>query len=165
VEFIKGLCGATLDNDPIPLDVHERLRSPIAEPPQINKVLRLCLDVYLATINGSQVSYDNVCTALKRFSPDTCTLSHDQLKCKVTELTGVIPLMTDMCPNSCVAFAGPFAELYMCPECSVAHYETITRGKRLVSVPRKQALTIPVGLQIQVQYRSPEGTWNMGHRN
>ena len=24
-------------------------------------------------------------------------------------------------------------------------------------------LTIPVGPQIQVQYRSPEGAWNMGH--
>ncbi|KAH8978158.1 hypothetical protein EDB92DRAFT_1769424, partial [Lactarius akahatsu] len=30
---------------------------------------------------------------------------------------------------------------------------------------RKQALTIPVGPQIQAQYRSPEGAWNMGHRN
>ena len=33
----------------------------------------------------------------------------------------------------------------------------------LVSVPCKQALTIPVGPQIQAQYRSPVGAWNMGH--
>ena len=30
-------------------------------------------------------------------------------------------------------------------------------------MPCKQAITIPVRPQIQGQYRSPEGTWNMGH--
>ncbi len=38
----------------------------------------------------------------------------------ITELTGVIPIMTDMCYKSCVAFAGPFSELRACPECYVA---------------------------------------------
>ncbi|KAH9053635.1 hypothetical protein EDB87DRAFT_1545318, partial [Lactarius vividus] len=155
VDFIKGLCSATLDNDCIPIDVRERLQSPISEPLLIDRSLRLCLDLYLATTTtGSQASYTDVCKALKRYSPNMDTLSYDQFKRKITELTGVVSVMTDMCYNSCVAFTGPFSGLRTCPECSEARYETITRGKKLVLVPRKQALTIPVGPQIQAQYRS-----------
>ena len=167
VEFIDNLRAATLENDPIPFDVRERLKSPISEPLHIDNVLRYCLDVYLATTgtNGSETSYDDVCKALKRLSPGVSTLlSHDQLKRKIAELTGVVPMMTDMCSNSCVAFAGPYADLRTCPECSADRYEIITRRKRQISVPCRQALTIPIGPQIQAQYRSPESAWNMGHR-
>ncbi|KAH9039245.1 hypothetical protein EDB85DRAFT_2141193 [Lactarius pseudohatsudake] len=66
--------------------------------------------------------------------------------------TPVVPIMTDMCHNSCMAFSGLFSELCTCPECSAVRYESVTRGKHVVSVPRKQALTIPVGPQIQAQY-------------
>ena len=72
--------------------------------------------------------------------------------------------MTDMCYKSCVAFTRPFLELCACPECSLARYETVTQGNKLVPIPRKQALTIPVGPQIQAQFRSRESAWNMGHR-
>ena len=81
MEFIKGLHDATLDNDPIPFDIHERLGSPITKPLQIDKLLRFCLDVYLVTTNESEASYDNVCAALNRLSPDIGTpLSSNQLK-------------------------------------------------------------------------------------
>ena len=83
---------------------------------------------------------------------------------KLVDLTGVIPVMTDMCFDLCVAFTGPFSELRTCPECSSAWYETVMQGNRRVSVPHKQALTIPVGPQIQAQYWSHEGMWNMGHQ-
>ena len=166
VEFIDNLRAATLENDPIPFDVCERLKSPISEPLHIDNVLRYCLDVYLVTTgtNGSEASYEDVCKALKCLSPGIDTLLlHDQLKQKIAELTGVVPLMTNMCSNSCVAFAGPYAELRTCFECSAEHYETITQRKKQISVPCRQALTIPIGPQIQAQYRSPKSAWNMGH--
>ena len=72
--------------------------------------------------------------------------------------------MTDMCFDLCVAFMGPFSELCAWTECSSAQYETVMQGNRHVSVPCKQALTISVGPQIQAQYQSHKGTWNMGHR-
>ena len=149
-----NLRAATLENDPIPFDVCERLKSPISEPLHIDNVLRYCLDIYLATTgtNGSEASYEDVCKALKCLSPGIDTLlSHDQLKQKIAELTGVVPLMTDMCSNSCVAFAGPYDELRTCPECSAERYETITRRKKQISVPCRQALTIPIRPQIQAQ--------------
>jgi hypothetical protein len=72
--------------------------------------------------------------------------------------------MTDMCYDSCVVFTGPYSELHACPLCSEPRFETVSRGNKRVSVPRKQALMIPIGLQIQAQYQSPESAWNMGHR-
>lgn len=95
-KFIDGLHAVTLDNSPIPFDVCERLRSPITEPLHIDKVLCYCLDVYLATTgtHGSEATYDDICAALKCLSPNIADiLLHDQLKWKIAELTGVVPIM------------------------------------------------------------------------
>jgi hypothetical protein len=40
-EFINQIRLTSLDNDPIPLDAHERLRSPTMEPPYIDADLRM----------------------------------------------------------------------------------------------------------------------------
>ena len=126
----------------------------------------MCLDLYLATTNRSQATYTDVCTAIKRFSPYAELLSHEQFTRKLTELRGVVPIMTDMCSNSCVAYMGPFAELQTCPICSAARYETVTGGQKVVSVPSKEALTIPVGPQIlyKPNIGSPKvyGIWDTG---
>ncbi len=58
----------------------------------------------------------------------------------------MIPVMTDMCYESCVAFAGPFLELHMCPECSLVQYETVTQGNKLMPVPQKQVCYIMAGM-------------------
>ena len=162
--FVDRLRMASLDNDAIPPDIRERLRSPPTALPAIDADLRMCIEIFLGTTNGSQSTYETVCQAIRRRSPEIQTLSYEQMRRKLVDLTGVIPVMTDMCFDSCVAFTGPFSELRACPECSSARYETVMQGNRRVSVPRKQALTIPVGPQIQAQYRSHEGAWNMGHR-
>ena len=162
--FVDCLHMASLDNDAIPPDVRERLRSPPTALPAIDADLCMCIEIFLGTTNGSQSMYETVCRAIRWRSPEIQTLSYKQMRRKLVDLTGVIPVMTDMCFDLCVAFTGPFSELRTCPECSSAWYETVMQGNRRVSVPRKQALTIPVGPQIQAQYRSHEGAWNMGHR-
>jgi hypothetical protein len=164
MEFIRGLWQASLDNNPISADVRECLRSPISELVSIDKDLRLSIDGFLLSINSSHATYDSFCTAVRRFSPDAEPLSNNHLKQMLADLTGVVSVMTDMCYASCVTFCGPFSDLCTCPECSAPRYETVRQGNKLVTVPRKQALTIPVGLQIQAQYWSPEGAWNMAHR-
>jgi hypothetical protein len=142
---------------------HDRLQSPILEAPDIDADLHMCINIFVQTINGSQATYDGVCKAVKWRSPEIETLTYDQMWHKLSDLTGVFPVMTDMCDCSCVAFTGPFSKLRSCPVCSSDRYETVMQDNKLVSVPRKQALMIPVGPQIQAQYRSPESTWNMGH--
>jgi hypothetical protein len=87
------------------------------------------------------------------------------MKQKLAKLTGVVPVMTDMCFDTCIAFAGLYLELCVCPECHKPRFKTVTQGNKHVSVPCRQALTIPIGLQIQAQYRSRKSAWNMGHRN
>ena len=111
VEFIKGLEGASLDNDPVPDEVWEQLQSPPTTFPHIDDDLRMCLGIFLETVNGSQASYDGVCRFIKQQYPDAQTSTYDQMKRRLAELTGVIPLMTDMCNDSCVAFTGPYSDL------------------------------------------------------
>jgi hypothetical protein len=117
VDFIKGIEGASLDNDPLPGDVQERLRSPSTTPPLVDTDLQMCLGIFLETTNGSQATYNGVCQFIKQPYPDANTSSYDQMKRKLAELTGVVPVMTDMCFDTCVAFAGPYLELRTCPEC------------------------------------------------
>src|SRR6266702_4697329 len=93
--FIDGLSGASLDNDPIPADVRERLRSPFTEPISIDRDLRLSLKLFLGTIPGSQASYESVCSAVREHTPGTQTLSYDRIKRTITELTGVVPVCYD----------------------------------------------------------------------
>ena len=112
---------ASLDNDAIPPDVRERLRSPPTALPAIDADLRMCIEVFLGTTNGSQSTYETVCRAIRRCSPEIQTLSYEQMRRKLIDLTGVIPVMTDMCFDLCVAFMGPFSELHTCyvrVECS-----------------------------------------------
>ncbi|SRR6266702_1754389 len=79
-DFIDGLSGASLDNDPIPADVREHLQSPFTEPISIDRDLRLSLKLFLGTIPGSQVSYESVCSAVREYTPGGQTLSYNRIK-------------------------------------------------------------------------------------
>ncbi|KAF8223729.1 hypothetical protein L208DRAFT_995430, partial [Tricholoma matsutake] len=49
--------------------------------------------------------------------PDDEIPSYDQIKCCIAEITGVMPIVDDICKNSCIAYTGPLAKLDECPEC------------------------------------------------
>ncbi|KAF9488108.1 hypothetical protein BDN71DRAFT_1485158 [Pleurotus eryngii] len=55
-----------------------------------------------------------------------------------------------MCPNSCVAYTGPFAKLTNCPKCGGPCYDTHT-GK-----PRQHFYTIPLAPYLQVLRQETE---------
>jgi hypothetical protein len=130
----------------------------------LDKDLRLCLDIFLATTSGSEEAYTNTLAAFKCHSPKVVILSHAQIKLRIQELTGILPVMTDMCVNSCIAFTGPFGNHTNCPVCQEARYKKVIQRHKLSLRPRKQFLTIPVGPQIQAQWRSEKGAYDMGHR-
>ncbi|KAI0317687.1 hypothetical protein OF83DRAFT_1058225, partial [Amylostereum chailletii] len=69
-----------------------------------------------------------------------------------------------MCPNTCVAFTGPFKDRETCPICLESRYDLALLAKGVRS-PRQQFNTFPVGPQLQAQYRSPESATEMGHRD
>ncbi|TFK31192.1 hypothetical protein BDQ12DRAFT_619331 [Crucibulum laeve] len=60
-----------------------------------------------------------------------------------------------MCPNSCVAYTGPFSELDKCPICKEDQYNAKGSWQYFT--------TIPLGPQLQALWRSPESAHKMSH--
>ena len=144
----------------------EQLRNPPQEPVDIScPDLRLALDLFLATTNSSQETYTSIRKAIFRhFGVEI--LSYDQIKRRVAELSGVIPVASDMCINSCLAYTGPFAELDTCPTCGEPRYDPIqlaaSGGKKQVA--RQQFHTIPIGPQLQALWRDADSALNLRYR-
>jgi len=92
--------------------------------------------------------------------------SYYQVKKRTVELSGVQPVVLDMCINSCVGFTGPFFHHLHCPECGESRYDAAllqdTQG--VVRKPRKQFSTILLGPQLQALYRDPEKANEMDYR-
>ena len=72
--------------------------------------------------------------------------------------------MTDMCVDGCIAFTGPFLDLDACPECKEARYHPQSNPRKPRKA-RKQFSTIPLGLQLQAQWKSHSGAKRMHYRN
>ncbi|TFY57813.1 hypothetical protein EVG20_g8395 [Dentipellis fragilis] len=166
-EFISALRDASLDNDPLPADVLDRLRHPPQQPPDFSDpALRLSIKIHLALTNGSQESYNLVREALHdelQFD----LLSFSQVKSQIAELSGVIPIVQHMCVNTCVAFTGPFADRDTCPICQEPRYDQhklhTSRGR--VKSPRQVFHTMPLGPQLQARRRHPEMAEKMQYRD
>ncbi|KAF8546051.1 hypothetical protein OG21DRAFT_1427996, partial [Imleria badia] len=68
-----------------------------------------------------------------------------------------------MCPNTCLAFTGPFGDLDECPLCQASQWNQVklqgTGGR--VKVLAQQFTTIPVGPQLQARNRSSASARSM----
>ena len=151
VQFIHLLENACLDNDPLPDHIRDCLCHPTSGIQSLDDPdLRLSIDLYLATGNASEETYRAARNAILRRFPDVNILSYEKVKQKIEELTGVISIVTDMCPKSCLAYTGPFADLEHCPLCHAPRYDQVilasSKGKR--KVPLHQFHTMPVGPQL-----------------
>jgi len=98
---------------------------------------------FLSTTNASQATYNGFRDACQACYPGDPFLSFDQMKHKVEMITGVVPLIYDMCINTCAAFTGPFSSLQACLLCSEPWYHLGTRDAC------QQFLTIPIRPIIQ----------------
>lgn len=163
IKFVNALKNASLDSEHERLDpdVLDRLRKPegsclVVDDPD----LRLSLDLFLSVTTASEDTYSSARTAFLRRHPDDEILSYYQVKRLVEDLSGIIPIIHDMCINSCVGYTGPFAELECCPHCGQSRYET-KHGKK---VSRKQFSTFPIGPQLQALFRSEDGARSMRYR-
>jgi len=92
---------------------------------------------------------------------------YNQIRRRVAQLSGVIPLTFDMCINSCLAYTGPLSNLKACPECGENHYNAAQRaasgGKKLV--PCQVFHTMPIGPQLQALWRNPDTAISMHYRD
>ncbi len=88
------------------------------------------------------------------------------VKERIKEITGVYPLMHDMCPNTCMAYTGPFSELDSCTKCSTPRYnpEVLATSGGIRKFLNIGFVTLPIGPQLQAIWRTPEGARNMRYR-
>lgn len=137
------------------------LVNPPEHPLELDEVedrdLLLCLWLFLMQHTASQETYNASIDAIKIAHPDSNLLSYNQVKHRMAHFTGIKPIVNDMCPNSCMAYTGPFSEHETCPCCKEARYDPITR------VPGQWFSTIPIGPQIQARKRQRQSADNMDY--
>ncbi|KAJ7758457.1 hypothetical protein DFH07DRAFT_958303 [Mycena maculata] len=157
LDYIKCIQEATFENGGLEIDCVERLRDPIQEPIDISDPdLCLSLDLFMETSNSLEKTYDGVRSSVCRRHPEDDILTHHLVKKKVVEMTGVVPLLHDMCQNSCMAYTGPLADLELCRVCKAPRFDE-TGSSRKFS-------TMPLGPQLQALFRSPAGAESMKYR-
>lgn len=182
-DFIQGLRNASLDNDGLDAEVLKNLRDPIREQLDLSDKpgLRASIELFIDTTTASEQVYSNVCKTFARYmeavrgpqdgagdsddDDDHKLLSHYRVKQKIAKLTGVHSLMRDMCPNTCIAYTGPFSNLETCPKCSQPRYNPASNRHHDQKIAQRQFYTIPLGPQLQALWRSPDSAKAMRHRS
>ncbi|KAJ3924905.1 MAG: hypothetical protein NXY57DRAFT_1033246, partial [Lentinula lateritia] len=84
-------------------------------------------------------------------------LSYAQVKLQIASLTGIHPIIHDMCPETCLAYTGPFQDHESCPRCSTTRYDPITNE------PRQQFYTLPLGPYLQMLYHDSKTAELLGY--
>ena len=158
---------ATLESQFSP-DELEALRNPqeLSSSPSEDPDLLLSISSYITNLNVSQDIYRKNHLNIQRRSPEVKMLSYDQVKRKVSSLSGVVTWQHDMCVDSCVGFTGPHARLEECPRCQEPRYdpEKLERSNGRTKVPRKSFTTFPIGPQLQSRWKSPGMAQQMHYR-
>ena len=168
-QFVQALKDASLDSSPLDRKTIERLRHCPENPGNLSdRCLRLSLRMLLNHGHAAQDIYDNNIQALQHdlvateeFNPANL-LSYKNACERLTNLTGVSPIVTDMCPRTCLAFTGPFAGLDKCPECGSPRYHK-TNG-RTRKKPLRVFHTVPIGPLLQALWSSEESAEKMKYR-
>ncbi|KAJ8579853.1 hypothetical protein M405DRAFT_718263, partial [Rhizopogon salebrosus TDB-379] len=170
MSFVLGLKNASVD-DPVAKmsdEALDRLRNPPQTPLRIESPgIRHSISTYLALEHASQDAYHQIYRSTLRNFPGAAALDDIQSFRNVEKIiatyTGVESLEHDMCPNSCLAFTGPFAPLTVCPICSSSRWDQarLHASNGHEKVAAKKFVTIPLGPQLQALYRNPESACNM----
>lgn len=122
-DFIKSR-QSTASNDPIigfSNEAAKRLRIPHGQPTlPIEKDTRLAIDLYLG--NASEETYTTISRIISWRYPGMNMFTYSEIKRLVADLTGIEPIIHDMCTNLCIVYTGPFLRLTSCPNCSEPRY-------------------------------------------
>ncbi|KAG1743386.1 hypothetical protein EDB19DRAFT_1633240, partial [Suillus lakei] len=149
-------------------DILARLRNPHQEPVDIESAgVRQSISMYLALEHTSQDAYDRIRRAITRNFAGAEgvdeVLSFKAVEKFIAKYTGVESVEHDMCPDSCIAFTGPYANEDNCPLCGTSRWDQVkmqASGGRL-KVAAQKFVTIPIGPQLQAMYRNPESAQDM----
>ena len=141
----------------------EHFSSPSDDPD-----LRLSISFYISSLDHSQSqkAYSSSRAHIQERFPECKMLSYDQVKRRVSDLSGVTTWKRDMCVDTCVGFTGPFKDLDNCPRCNKSRWneDELRKSDGKKKVPRKVFTTFPLGPQLQSRWRSPEMARKMFYR-
>ena len=136
-------------------------RNPSRDISELDKQTQISLELFSALAAHPKSAYEEARRVFNKTHPDSPFHLYWVVKCHLEKLSGITQIEMDMCPNSCIAFTGPFAILQQCPKCTEPRYD----NKKPGNVPLKRFYMIPLGLQIQAQWQTPEGANWMHYRN
>ncbi|KAF8836646.1 hypothetical protein BDN67DRAFT_992062 [Paxillus ammoniavirescens] len=129
----------------------------------------LSISMYLTLEHSSQDAYEQIQWSIQLNLSDSPTtediLSFHALENKIASYTGVEYIETNMCPESCVGFTGPFTGLESCPiaSCGASRWDPgcLHASNGHVKVTAKKFTTIPLSPQLQAQYCDPQSACAM----
>lgn len=164
LEFINIMKKACLEDPGLSASDIYYLQHPLSRSlPNLETdvALKLSLKYFLAFHNHKKTVYADACSrAATDTFPHLTLLSFEECESLTHRISGVSPIFTDMCRNSCVAFTGFFQDLDVCPERSADRWID-TKKKAGVF---KQTLTLPVGPSIQALYTGSDSSLAMKYR-
>ena len=161
-DMISNIRNAQLENDINDPHILHQLRNPSTTVPELDEATQMSLELLSALASYPKSAYDEARSVFNKWHPDSPLHSYWVIKRRLEGLSRITQIETDMCPNSCIAFTGPFADLRHCSKCSEPRYDPKKPGP---DVPLKRFYTIPLGPQIQAQWQAPEGADRMRYRN
>ncbi|KAJ7617321.1 hypothetical protein FB45DRAFT_1034612 [Roridomyces roridus] len=167
LRFIEALESACRANSQLSPEDNDRLWNPPREPLGLDPAYRHALQIFMGADSPiTEETFNTIRAAnMARFGDGEEFPSFYQTKSKLAALTGITCIETDMCPQSCIAYTGPFAELDKCPypDCNEPRYDQakLAHGVREA---RAKFWTIPVGPFLQCLWRNPETAKEMKFR-
>ncbi|PIL24852.1 hypothetical protein GSI_12738 [Ganoderma sinense ZZ0214-1] len=128
--FIDTLSTATLAGSGLDDNTLARLHNGRTSIPPMSRGQRAGVRMFLARGDASEANYADVRAAMLEYVEDIPVRTdpvptYEQVKKLIGELTGITSIQTDMCPNTCVAYTGPFSNLLACPKCGESRYEAL----------------------------------------
>jgi hypothetical protein len=157
--FIDVLRMASLENSGMQPDDTDSLRDPgpvldLEEPLPLLRSLRH----FINNTGSSRAHYNSIREIEMLHNPsDDSFRSFNQVKCRLRWLSGVVPIEYDMCPNTCVAYTGPYSTLDTCPCCPMSRYFPGTTN------PQRRFTTVLIEPVIQAFYGSCDMAEHMHH--
>lgn len=144
----------------------------LLQPPNVPLVIEdpathHSISIYLTLENSSQAAYESIVHSFKHnFAnvPDMENLlSFYSIEKLISTYTGIEVILNDMCPNTCLAFTGPYSDLEECPMCQASQWNKakLQGMSDQLKVPAQQFTMIPVGFQLQASNQSPESAHAM----
>lgn len=167
LEFIQLIRSAKLNSSGLSKEqIHQLCNPPQCIPNLLNEQEEWSLETFIDTLNAPDETYWNIQKRHNSRFPDRQLLSLDQLKIRLATWSGIEPLEHDMCPESCMAYTGPFAELQFCRYCGMSRWDQykleVSNGKTKVAA--RQYYTFPLGPQVQALYQNPENAEKLKYR-